>query len=88
LIYLFLIMEALKIVKLCRYSGGKMLGASIAVIIFSQVFINIGMNIGIMPVTGITLPLLSYGGSSVLVIMLSLGILQNIYREYMKAEDK
>ena len=40
-----------------------------------------------MPVTGITLPLLSYGGTSVLVIMIAIGILQNIYREYMKAEE-
>jgi len=88
LIYFILIMEGLKIVKLCRYNGGKMLGGALSIIIFSQVTINIGMNIGIMPVTGITLPLLSYGGSSVLVIMIALGILQNIYREYMKVEEK
>jgi rod shape determining protein RodA len=87
LIYYLLIMEGLKIVKLCRFSGGKMLGSALTGVIFMQVFINIGMNIGIMPVTGITLPLLSYGGSSVLVIMMILGILQNIYREYMKAEE-
>jgi len=52
-----------------------------------QIFINIGMNIGIMPVTGITLPLLSYGGSSVIVVMMILGILQNIHREYIKVEE-
>ena len=87
LIYYFLIMEGLKVVKLCHYNSGKMLAAALTSIIFMQVFINIGMNIGIMPVTGITLPLLSYGGSSVLVIMMILGILQNIYKEYMKAEE-
>jgi rod shape determining protein RodA len=86
-IYYFLIMEGLKVVKLCHYNSGKMLAAALTSIIFMQVFINIGMNIGIMPVTGITLPLLSYGGSSVLVIMMILGILQNIYKEYMKAEE-
>ncbi len=87
LIYYLLIMEGLKIVKLCRYSAGKMLGSALTGVIFLQVFINVGMNIGIMPVTGITLPLLSYGGSSVLVIMIIIGILQNIYREYIKVEE-
>lgn len=43
-----------------------------------QIFINIGMNLGIVPVTGITLPLLSYGGSSVLSVFISLGIISNI----------
>ena len=79
-------MEALKIVKLCRYTGGKMLGGALAIVIFTQVAVNIGMNIGLLPVTGITLPLVSYGGTSVWVTMITLGILQNIYREYMKAE--
>lgn len=46
---------------------------------FVQIIENIGMNIGIMPVTGIPLPLLSYGGSSLLVVLASIGILNNIY---------
>jgi|ERR1035437_2498180 rod shape determining protein RodA len=87
LIYYFLLMEGLKIVKLCKFNGGKMLGGALTCVLFMQIFINIGMNIGIMPVTGITLPLLSYGGSSVMVVMMILGILQNIYREYIKVED-
>ncbi|HDQ25799.1 MAG TPA: rod shape-determining protein RodA [bacterium] len=85
-LYFILTMQGLRIVKLSRYSGGKMAAASLITIIFSQFVINTGMNIGIMPVTGITLPLLSYGGTSVLVTMIAIGILQNIYREYMKAE--
>ncbi len=46
---------------------------------FVQILENIGMNIGIMPVTGIPLPLLSYGGSSLLVVLASIGILNNIH---------
>lgn len=46
--------------------------------IFLQVLVNIGMNIGLIPITGITLPLLSYGGSSVITTMLTLGIVANI----------
>lgn len=86
LIYLFLIMEGLKTVKLCSFTGGKMLAAALTTMILSQFTINIAMTMGLMPVTGITLPLLSYGGSSVLVTMMAIGMLQNIYREYMKAE--
>ena len=44
-----------------------------------QVFVNVGMNLGIMPVTGIPLPLMSYGGSSVLVTFMAVGLLQSVY---------
>ena len=47
--------------------------------LMTQVFINVGGNLGIMPITGIPLPLMSYGGSSVVVTLLALGILQSIY---------
>jgi rod shape determining protein RodA len=87
LLYYILIMEILKIIKLCKYTGGKMLATAIASIIFIQFIINTGMSIGLLPVTGLTLPLLSYGGSSVIFIMIILGIAQNIYKEYMKGEE-
>jgi rod shape determining protein RodA len=48
-------------------------------LIFSHVFINIGMNIRIMPVTGVPLPLLSYGGSSVLCSLIAVGLMQNVH---------
>lgn len=50
-----------------------------AAFIFSQSFIHIGMNMGIMPITGITLPFVSYGGSSLVTLMIGVGIVQNIY---------
>lgn len=53
---------------------------SIAVFLFIQTAINIGMNIGIVPITGITLPLLSYGGSSILAFCVSLGLVMNQIR--------
>jgi len=58
---------------------GKILAAGVVALLFSHVFINIGMNIRLMPVTGVPLPLLSYGGSSVLCSLIAIGILQNIY---------
>jgi rod shape determining protein RodA len=44
-----------------------------------QVFVNVGMTIGIMPITGVPLPLMSFGGSSMLVTFVSLGLLQSIH---------
>ncbi len=59
---------------------GKMIAVGIVVLIFSHVFVNIGMNIRIVPVTGIPLPLVSYGGSSAICFMVAAGLLQNIYQ--------
>jgi rod shape determining protein RodA len=49
------------------------------------VFVNVGMTIGIMPITGIPLPLMSYGGSSVITTLLALGLLQAIYAQGRQA---
>jgi rod shape determining protein RodA len=51
-----------------------------------QVFVNVGMSIGIMPITGVTLPLLSYGGSSVMTTLLAVGLLQSIYGQARGAD--
>jgi rod shape determining protein RodA len=63
---------------------GKLLAVGVVTLYFSQVFINIGMNIRIMPVTGVPLPLLSYGGSSVISSLIAIGILQNV-RAYRRS---
>jgi rod shape determining protein RodA len=59
-------------------------GAGLAVFIISHIVINVGMNIGVMPVTGITLPFLSYGGTHVMTELLGLGILMGM-RRYSRA---
>ena len=51
----------------------------------TQVFVNVGGNVGIMPITGIPLPLMSYGGSSVIVTLIALGILQSVYVQAREA---
>lgn len=58
---------------------GKIMAVGVVTLLFSHVFINIGMNIRLVPVTGIPLPLLSYGGSSVIGSLIAMGILQNVY---------
>ncbi|MBI3558805.1 rod shape-determining protein RodA, partial [Candidatus Gottesmanbacteria bacterium] len=79
LIYFILIMRILKIAQSAEPLG-KFLTVGLGMILLGQVFINVGMNLGVVPVTGITLPLISYGGSSILATMISLGIVENISR--------
>jgi rod shape determining protein RodA len=60
---------------------GKLLGVGILSIFFFQVLVNIGMSFGLFPITGITLPLISYGGSSLLANSIALGLLVSVYKE-------
>ncbi len=59
---------------------GRLLAVGIVAIITIQVIVNVSMTMGLMPITGLTLPLVSYGGSSLLVSMASIGMLNNIGR--------
>jgi rod shape determining protein RodA len=78
-LYALLIWRALRIVTLSKNSYGTLVAGGIAAMLLFQVFVNVGMNLGIMPITGIPLPLLSYGGSSVLATLLAVGVLQSIH---------
>jgi rod shape determining protein RodA len=77
-LYALLLWRALRIVTLSKNSYGTLVAGGIAVSLLFQVFVNVGMNLGIMPITGIPLPLMSYGGSSVLATFLAVGVLQSI----------
>jgi len=78
-LYAVVLFTGLRIAGQARDRLGKILAAGIVTLLFSHIFINIGMNIRLMPVTGIPLPLLSYGGSSVLASLIALGMLQNVH---------
>jgi rod shape determining protein RodA len=77
-LYLFLVIWALRIAQHARDSFGALLATGIASMIFWQVVINIAMVMGMLPVVGITLPLMSYGGSSLLTVMIGIGFLINV----------
>jgi rod shape determining protein RodA len=79
LLYLLLITRALRVLVMAKDLFGSLIAAGVAAMLMFQVFVNVGMTIGIMPVTGITLPLMSYGGSSVITTLLAVGLLQSIY---------
>jgi cell division protein FtsW len=59
---------------------GKYLAFGISSLILIQVFVNIGVNLNVIPLTGVTLPFVSYGGSSLITLMIGIGILLNISR--------
>jgi rod shape determining protein RodA len=77
-LYALLFWRALRITTLSKNSYGTLVAGGIAVSLLFQTFVNVGMNLGIMPITGIPLPLMSYGGSSVLATFLAIGVLQSI----------
>ncbi|MEW6673445.1 MAG: rod shape-determining protein RodA [Thermodesulfobacteriota bacterium] len=78
LLFLMLIVWGLNVAQGCREPFGTILAMGITAMIFWQVFVNLGMVMGLMPVVGVPLPLISYGGSSVVTIMISIGLLMNI----------
>lgn len=80
-LYLGLFHRGLTIASRCNDSFGRLVAFGISVSIALQALINIAVATGVMPVTGVTLPLVSYGGTSILVTMAMLGILLNISRK-------
>jgi len=78
-LYALLISRTLRVLVMAKDLFGSLIAAGIAAMLMFQVFVNVGMTIGIMPVTGVTLPLMSYGGSSVIATLLGVGLLQSIY---------
>ncbi|MEA2390879.1 MAG: rod shape determining protein RodA [Solirubrobacteraceae bacterium] len=78
-LYALLIWRALRIVTLAKNLYGALIAGGVLATLMFQVFVNVGMTIGIMPITGVPLPLMSFGGSSVLVTFICLGLLQSIH---------
>jgi rod shape determining protein RodA len=85
-LYALLIWRALRILTMSKDLFGSLLAGGVAAMLMFQVFVNVGMAIGIMPITGVTLPLMSYGGSSVITTLLAVGLLQSIYVQARASE--
>jgi rod shape determining protein RodA len=77
-LYALLIWRGLRILTIAKNLFGALLCGGITVMLLFQLFVNIGMNVGIMPITGVTAPLLSFGGSSMLSTFLALGLLHSV----------
>ncbi len=78
LLYFCLFVWALWVSGQARERFGSYLAAGVAALVFWHVFINIGMVTGVLPVVGVTLPLMSYGGSSLLTVLIGVGIVLNV----------
>jgi rod shape determining protein RodA len=77
-LYLLLVMCALRSAAMARDKFGGHVAVGVAALVFWGVLMNMGMVLNMLPVTGVTLPLMSYGGTSVLTVMSAIGLLLNI----------
>lgn len=77
-LFSFLIWRIIKIALSAKGNFPRLFATGLAILLISQVFIHIGMNLGILPIIGIPLPLISYGGSSLIATFIGLGIIQSI----------
>jgi rod shape determining protein RodA len=78
LLYLVLIVRIFKIATASQSNFPRLFCIGLVIILISQIFIHIGMNLGILPIIGISLPLVSYGGSGLITILAALGVIQSI----------
>ena len=75
----FLLWRCIRIASLSKDRFGTLLAIGIASMLAFQLFVNVGMTVGIMPITGIPLPFVSYGGSSLITNFLAVGLLMNVH---------
>lgn len=90
LVLAYIVLKGLKIARKCPDTFGSLLATGISAMIAIQTFVNLGGVSGLLPITGVTLPFVSYGGSSLVLLMLSMGILVNVskYSNYMKEKKQ
>lgn len=86
-LYLALLYRIRRIGDLASDNFGYLVSVGILVMFFTQIAVNIGMNVGLLPVTGLPAPLLSYGGSSLLSMLFALGLLQSVYQRKRGNDD-
>ncbi len=77
-LFIILLWRVLRVAELSRDMFGRLVATGMVIYILLQAFINVGVNVGLLPVTGIPLPFVSQGGSSLIALMIGVGILQSI----------
>ncbi len=80
IIYSLIIYRCLVLSLKCEDNFSRLLGSSLTVVFFTYIFVNIGMVSGLLPVVGVPLPFVSYGGSSLITLMASFGIIMSIHK--------
>ncbi|AWT60847.1 MAG: Peptidoglycan glycosyltransferase MrdB [Candidatus Moanabacter tarae] len=79
-LYMLMLGNGIRIARSARDRFGMLLAVGVSIIFMVHVFVNIGMTIGLMPITGLPLPFLSYGGSFILSCCILQGLVQSVYR--------
>jgi rod shape determining protein RodA len=77
--FALLLLTALYVVLFAGDDLGRLLAAGVVMLLFAHVFMNVGMTVSVTPITGLPLPLVSYGGSFLLIVMVSFGLLQSVW---------
>ena len=85
-LFTVVVLRGLRSAYLASEPFGRLLAVAIVSMVMFQVFVNVGMNIAILPVTGIPLPFISFGGSSLITFMAAIGILESITMRHKKFE--
>jgi rod shape determining protein RodA len=81
-----IILRTLRAASLAGDSFGRLIACGVATVILFQSFVNIAVNIGLLPVTGVPLPFVSYGGSSLVTLLLAQGLVQSVVMRRKKLE--
>jgi rod shape determining protein RodA len=87
LLLLFVVWRVLRIADKAPDEFGRLLATGVAALIFFQVVINVGFNLKLMPVTGLTLPFISAGGSSLVSMMFAIGLAESVSMRHRKIES-
>jgi len=87
-LYALLIWRGLHILTIAKNLYGALIAGGITMMLLFQIFVNVGMTVGIMPITGVPAPLLSFGGSSMLVTFIAVGLLQSIHAQAREIGSK
>lgn len=82
----FILMRILRVASLTKDPAGRYIVAGIASVLFFQTVVSVGMNLRLLPVTGLTLPFVSYGGSSLITLYMAIGIVQSVLMRHRKQE--
>ncbi|SHM08735.1 FtsW/RodA/SpoVE family cell cycle protein [Chitinophaga sp. CF418] len=86
--YMLLLLRSIRIYRKCPYAFGAFLAVGLSVTLVIQALTNMAVNVGLFPVTGVTLPLVSMGGSSVIFTSLAIGIILSVSRNVEELEGK
>lgn len=86
LLLLFVVWRILHIADIARDHFGRLLATGVAAMIFFQIVVNVGMNLSLLPVTGLTLPFVSYGGSSLVSMLVAIGLAQSVVMRHRKLD--